>query len=207
MRIVRAGAQDVEATVRSLVAAFAEDPLTGYLMQPGEGYEDRLAQFFSLLMRARLALDAPVLVAKPNEVARGVAMGYATGRPAWPEALAEAWRRFERSLPDMVDRMAAYDEIAARFAPEAPHYYLGVLGLDPSLHGQGVGGRLLREFCAVSAADPRSHGVYLETAKPSNVPYYERAGFVQTGDATLGNIRLWCLYLPHSERTERTALA
>ena len=74
MRIVRGGAQDVEATVRSLVAAFAEDPLTGYLMQPGEGYEDRLAQFFSLLMRARLALDAPVLVAKPVNMVNVVNM-------------------------------------------------------------------------------------------------------------------------------------
>ena len=74
--------------------------------------------------------------------------------------------------------MAIYDEIATRFKPPAPHYYLGVIGIDPNLHGRGFGSQLLEAFCDLSAGDSLSDGVYLETAQASNVGFYERAGFV-----------------------------
>ena len=53
----------------------------------------------------------------------------------------------------IVERMAVYDGISAHGKPTEPHYYLGVIGVDPKLHGRGVGRQLLESFCQVSAND------------------------------------------------------
>jgi GNAT superfamily N-acetyltransferase len=56
-----------------------------------------------------------------------------------------------------------------------PHWYLPTLGVDPARHGTGIGGALLRQGCI--RADETSLPCYLDTAKPRNVPFYERHGF------------------------------
>lgn len=200
MKITAAAPSDLNETVGCLAMAFARDPITGFLLQARPGYRDRVTQFFSLLMRARIALKMPVLVARGTAGIHGAAMGYATIRPAWPLDLAEEWERFEKATPGLTDRMAIYDEIAAKCKPTAPHYYLGVIGIEPNLHGRGFGMQLLAAFCDLSASDRLSSGVYLETAEASNVGFYERAGFVETGRGSLGGATLWCMYLPHRPR-------
>jgi ribosomal protein S18 acetylase RimI-like enzyme len=200
MKITTAAPSDLNESVGCLAIAFARDPITGFLLQTGAGYRDRVSQFFSLLMRARMALKMPVLVARGTAGIHGAAMGCSTTRPAWPPDLAEEWDRFEKATPGLIDRMAVYDEIAAKCKPSAPHYYLGVIGIDPNQHGRGFGTQLLSAFCNLSASDRLSGGVYLETAEQLNVGFYERAGFAETGRGSLGGATLWCMYLPHRPR-------
>ena len=202
MEITRATSSDLVPTVDRLIHAFARDPITGFLLQDGPAYRERLAQFFSLLMRARIALGMPVLVARERDEIYGIVMGNVPSPPAWPADIAKEWEDFERAVPGMVDRLAIYEGIAAQHAPAVPHYYLGVIGVDPALHGQGIGMQLLSSFCELSAADRLSHGVYLETAQPSNVAFYERAGFVEAGRGTIGTATLWCMFLPHDRGDE-----
>ena len=191
---------DVDEAVQVLAAAFAEDPITGFLLAPGSGYPGRVARFFSILMRVRIALDMPVILARESGRINGAAMGYTTARPKWPSDLAEEWSAFENSTAGMVARMAQYESIADKFAPSEPHYYLGVIGVDPKLRGRGIGNRLLTAFCSLSADDPLSGGVYLETAQPSNIPFYRGAGFIEAGRENLGNGPLWCMLLRHANR-------
>lgn len=198
MRITAATPSDIEPAVSCLATAFADDPITGFLLQTGAGYHERVSWFFALLMGARLALGMPVLMARDSIGIHGAAMGYTTARPEWPKRFADDWDRFENTIPGLSERMAIYDEIADKSKPTVPHYYLGVLGLDPALQGRGVGMQLLRSFCELSAADPLSAGVYLETANPTNVSFYERAGFEQTGRGRLGDATLWCMFLRHN---------
>lgn len=193
--ISAATASDLDDAVAALGAAFAGDPITGYLLGREPGHGARVTRFFSLLMRARLALGMPVLMARDGAGIRGAAMGYATQAPPWPEALARDWDRFEQAIPGLPERLAVYDAIAERGRPPVPHYYLGVIGVDPACQGHGIGGRLLQAFCELSVRDPTSGGVYLETATPTNVRFYERAGFVETGRGRLGDATLWCLFL------------
>lgn len=200
MKIIPAAPSDIDEAVRCLTAAFVEDPITGFLLQPGTGYSERVTRFFTLLMRARLALKMPVLLARSDAGIQGAVMGYTTARPEWPTDIAEEWDRFEKSLPGLSDRFAVYDEIAARCKPQAPHYYLGVIGTAPASHGLGIGKQLLGSFCDLSASDRLSGGVYLETAKAANLRFYERAGFAETGRGRLGSATLWCMYLQHGAR-------
>ena len=200
MKIAAASRSDIDAAVDCLATAFAHDPITGFLLQTSPGYRERVKQFFSLLMRARIELEMPVFVARGAHGIGGATMGYSTVRSDWPTDLTEEWVRFENSIPGVTDRMALYDELANKFKPSAPHFYLGVIGTEPTLQGSGIGTQLLKSFCEVSASDPLSSGVYLETAQESNLRFYERAGFAETGRGKLGDATLWCMYLPHERR-------
>ena len=200
MKITAASSSDIDEAVACLATAFAQDPITGFLLQTGPGYRERVTQFFSLLMRARIALRMPVLVARGAHGIGGASMGYSTVRSEWPAGLTEEWDHFEKAILGVTDRMAIYDEVANKFKPSAPHYYLGVIGTDPALQGSGIGTQLLKSFCEISASDPLSSGVYLETAQASNLRFYERVGFAETGRGNLGDATLWCMYLPHERR-------
>jgi len=200
MKVTAASLSDIDEAVGCLATAFAQDPITGFLLQTSQGYRERVTQFFSLLMRARIALKMPVFVARGARGIDGATMGYSTVRSEWPTGLTEEWARFEKAIPGLTDRMAIYDEVVTKFTPPAPHYYLGVIGTDPALQGSGIGTQLLESFCEVSASDALSSGVYLETAQASNLRFYERAGFAETGRGNLGDATLWCMYLPHERR-------
>jgi ribosomal protein S18 acetylase RimI-like enzyme len=194
-RIRRAGAGDVEAAVTALAEAFAPDPLMAYLFgDDPRGVRPRTSAFFSMLLRARLALGMPAFVLDRDGEVLGAAMGYDTSRPAWPAALAEEWRSFEASAPELAARFAAYDAICEAHQPAEDHHYLGVIGVHPSLQGQGAGKALLDAFCEGSRADPRSHGVYLDTANPSSLAFYYRKGFELRGEGRLGSTPIWCVW-------------
>ena len=68
--------------------------------------------------------------------------------------------------------------------PRDPHWYLAVLGTDPSAQGKGIGGALIRQV--TDRCDRIGLPCYLESSKDVNVPYYERFGFEVTGETRLG---------------------
>jgi GNAT superfamily N-acetyltransferase len=60
-----------------------------------------------------------------------------------------------------------------------PHIYLWQLAVDPPVQRSGVGRALMTRV--IADADDVELPVYLETAKPENVPYYRPFGFVEIG--------------------------
>lgn len=74
-----------------------------------------------------------------------------------------------------------------------PHWYLWVLGVDPSARGQGVGGRLLEPV--LSRADADGVPCYLETQSEWNVAFYERRGFVIKSIETMDELglKIWIM--------------
>jgi GNAT superfamily N-acetyltransferase len=142
----------------------------------------------------RIALAMPALVLREEERVLGAAMGYDSERPTWPEPFAGEWARLEADTPGLAGRMAAYEALCRAHEPAAPHYYLGVLGVDPSVQGRGAGKALLEAFCRRSALDPLSAGVYLDTANPASLEFYLRNGFVVRGEDDLEGTPLWCVF-------------
>jgi len=188
---------DVEAAVAALAEAFAPDPLMAYLFgDHPNGLRPSVATFFSILLRVRLALGMPAFVLCRGGEVMGAAMGYDASRPAWPDALAGEWDRFEATAPELAARFAAYDAICDAHQPPQDHYYLGVIGVRPALQGQGAGRALLDAFCEASRTDARSHGVYLDTTNPSSLAFYDRNGFERRGEGRLGATPVWCVWKP-----------
>jgi GNAT superfamily N-acetyltransferase len=197
MSIRAAEIRDVEGAVAMLAEAFADDPLMHFFFGGNaDGIKGATTRFFSILMRARLGMGAPVLVGQSDGL-RGVAMGYGVARPDWPKSLEDEWDAFEADLPGLADRFTAYDRVSDACKPREDHYYLGVLGVAPASQGAGTGRALLKAFCDLSRASEGSQGVYLETATPTNVRFYERHGFAVRGEADLGGVHLWCMFRPN----------
>jgi ribosomal protein S18 acetylase RimI-like enzyme len=67
--------------------------------------------------------------------------------------------------------------------PEEPHWYLAVIGSDPSVRGAGYGQALMQS--RLEQVDAEHAPAYLESSNPDNIPYYERFGFEVTGEIPL----------------------
>jgi GNAT superfamily N-acetyltransferase len=197
----RATPADVERATACAAAAFAQDPLMHFFFDTSPaGVGAASERFFSILMRARLALGMPAVVARTGSGIVGLTMGYDTAPPEWPGEFTREWEAFEAGIPGVAGRFEAYERVAGRFRPEVPHYYLGVIAVDPGLKGKGLGRRLLEDFCARSFRDEHSVGVYLETGSTDSLAFYLRNGFVLRGQEDLGGTPLWCVFAPHGPK-------
>jgi ribosomal protein S18 acetylase RimI-like enzyme len=70
-----------------------------------------------------------------------------------------------------------------KLEPRDPHWYLAMIGVDPSLQGRGIGAQLMQPV--LDEADRDGLLAYLESSNPLNVPWYEKFGFHVTGELPL----------------------
>jgi GNAT superfamily N-acetyltransferase len=75
-------------------------------------------------------------------------------------------------------------EQMGRYHPREPHWYLPLMGVDPSKQGSGYGSALMQHALAV--CDRSRMPAYLESTNPRNVPLYERHGFERLGTIQAG---------------------
>jgi ribosomal protein S18 acetylase RimI-like enzyme len=78
----------------------------------------------------------------------------------------------------MFERMASYH-------PNAPHWYLPLIGVDPAHQGKGHGDALMAY--ALQRCDHDHVAAYLESTNPRNIPLYERHGFEVLGTIQIGS--------------------
>jgi GNAT superfamily N-acetyltransferase len=146
------------------------------LLRAGEGP--------GLLLGARAAGRlAGVLVAAPP---------YAFPFPAPPLA-AQLQTLFLQGLR-VASRWREVFEALQRRHDVAPHWYLGVVGVDPPNQGQGLGGALLDAW--LRHVDAAGLPATLETDRPENLRFYGRVGFVVTGELDVVGAHIWCLRRP-----------
>jgi GNAT superfamily N-acetyltransferase len=74
-----------------------------------------------------------------------------------------------------VGRLSAFAEAAGAHHPTDPHFYLFIVGVEPSQRGQGLGASLLVPVLARCDADGLP--AYLESTNPRNLTLYRRLGF------------------------------
>jgi len=86
--------------------------------------------------------------------------------------------------PTRSELVAVVGEIS-RYYPEEDHWYLPLIGVDPTQQGRGFGGALMSH--ALVVCDRDSIPAYLETANPANVPLYQRYGFELLGKIQVGS--------------------
>ena len=195
MEIIDARPEHIAPILDSFASAFADDPLVQYLFRTHpRGVAAGAHDFFECLLRVRMALGMPARVLLIEGKIAGATMGYDTRRLDWPPELMQRWNDIGRETPGLDARLGAYAELADRAQPAEPHYYLGVIGVTRDFQSRGVGKALLEDYCARSAADPLSRGVFLETSSPQSLAFYLRNGFSLRGEGELEGARLWCVY-------------
>ncbi len=87
------------------------------------------------------------------------------------------------------------DGLRERRMPD-PHWYLWLLGVEPSSKGLGIGGSLLRS--GLARADAARLPCYLETHNADNLKFYEKHGFepVPEGEVSGRKPRVWPMIRP-----------
>lgn len=187
---------EVPELSRMLGRAFHDDPIMQWCIRSERHRSRRAAVMFAALIRHLYlphgAVDA-AFDASGRIVGGAVWAPPGTGNADDAESL--------RMLPALARafrwRLAAAGRMSQRMSeahPHDPHWYLAVLGTDPSVRGQGYGHALLAPRLA--RCDRVGAPAYLESSKFSNIAYYERFGFVLRGelDATGGGPLLWPMW-------------
>ncbi|MEJ7584297.1 MAG: GNAT family N-acetyltransferase [Acidimicrobiales bacterium] len=182
---------DLPALERALGLAFADDPVWSFALRPARRLPERIGTFSGIVARIHLS-HGSVWVTKDGSAAaiwgppklwrveprQFLRYGLRAARAAGP-----------RSLPTL----AAVGEVE-KHHPSGEHWYLAVLGTEPSAQGQGRGSALLRPM--LERCDLDGLGAYLESSKESNIAFYARHGFevTESFDLPRGGPRLWSMW-------------
>jgi ribosomal protein S18 acetylase RimI-like enzyme len=180
-----ATAADTPDITASLARAFHDDPVASYALPSDRRRPAQLRRFYT--QRLRTLLPDELVFCDPD--GRAAALWAAPDR--WRTPLPELLRTriFSWRTPLF---LAGGMRVEHRH-PTDPHYYLAILGVDPSAQGQGLGSRVLQPM--LDRCDAEGVPAYLESSRQSNVGFYERHGFRVTGEVklTLGP-PLWLMW-------------
>ena len=91
----------------------------------------------------------------------------------------------QRTVSDQIqkDFFAVFEQMG-RYHPSEPHWYLPLMGVDPSQQGKGLGSALLQHILIQFDRDNKL--AYLESSNPRNIPLYKRHGFELLGSIQIG---------------------
>jgi ribosomal protein S18 acetylase RimI-like enzyme len=170
----------IDLVAGMLARAFDDDPIWSTLWPDAGRRAAQLQRMFAALARTSMAAGGHATTLGGQ---RGAALWLPPGRGmrisavvrsrfAMPRMMLRMSRGEARSLLAMVTLL---DRRHAALVPE-PHWYLWVVGVEPHLHGQGLGTLLVRD--GLARADRDGTPVYLETETAGNVGYYEGLGFM-----------------------------
>lgn len=178
----RAVATDRRELADTLARAFEDDPVWSWLFPDDASRERRSAQVFHAYLRDALSVGAVFTTPERAGASLWKPPGkWKLGNAAILRSLPELLRAFGRRLPASLE---IERKVEARH-PIEPHWYLAILGTDPTAQGKGIGGALIRQV--TDRCDTEGMPAYLESSKETNVPYYERYGFKVTGETRLGS--------------------
>lgn len=167
-----------EKAIGVLTLAFTGDPMARWSLPDPVKY----LEIFPSLARAfggnSFALGSAYLAAD----AAGAALWLPPGERPDEEALD---RLLSEHAPDSIKAdMPSIFEQMVKFHPTEPHWYLPMIGVDPSRQGNGVGSSLMK--IALETVDRDGVIAYLESSNPKNIPLYERHGFEVIGEIQAG---------------------
>lgn len=185
----RARPDEASALAAMLARAFEDDPVMAWAFPHATSRLAWYRRFYRQRLRALLpggevytaaGLAGAALWAEPEQ-----------WRPSLRETLALALlvpgtgRATGRVLRGLA-------QIEARH-PETPHWYLSILGTEPSRRGEGIGSRLLEPV--LEGCDADELPAYLESSKERNLAFYARHGFRVTGELRLpGGPPVWFMW-------------
>jgi GNAT superfamily N-acetyltransferase len=190
IEIRKADGGDAGRIAEVLARAFDDDPLVTWMFPDERVRRARLPRFFRTLLRPALALDE--VYTTPD--VEGAAFWNPPGTFPfgwWTNARVgfAVATMLRGRLPFCSPGLLYFD----RHHPTEPHWYLQMLGTDPSAQGRGVGSALLRTV--LDRCDEAGARVYLEASKEKNVPFYVRHGFVVSEEMQVPRgPRVWAMW-------------
>jgi ribosomal protein S18 acetylase RimI-like enzyme len=187
VEVRKATPSDSSALAAVLARAFHDDPVMSWVFPDPSRRVGQAARFFSLRLRT-LVPDGEVYTTDGLD---GGAVWAVPDR--WRVSATDGLRMLRLGLGWRFPRIVrGLTRIEMRH-PHEPHYYLAILGTEPSMQGRGVGSALLEPVLASCDADEIP--AYLESSKERNVAFYARHGFRVTEELDLPKgPRVWLMW-------------
>lgn len=177
---IKSATADDEASVISVITlAFSSDPMARWVYPSPQDY---LTHFSGLA----LAIGAKAFANGGAHYVEGFA-----GASLWlPPGVSPDEERPTAMIRETVAERVQGDlfgmmEQMGPAHPKEPHWYLWLIGADPTRQGRGYGSALLRH--ALAACDRDKKLAYLESSNPRNLSLYLRHGFELTGTIQVGS--------------------
>jgi ribosomal protein S18 acetylase RimI-like enzyme len=162
-----------------IVLAFSSDPIARWAYADPDDY----LTHFPAIVRAFAGKAFGHGTAVHVDGMVGAALWLPPGVHPDEEALASV---IQRSIAaERQETVLAQFEQMARYHPQEPHWYLPLIGVDPTHQGKGHGSALLQHTLA--QCDRDHVPAYLESTNPVNIPLYERHGFKVQGTIRAGS--------------------
>jgi predicted GNAT family N-acyltransferase len=186
---------DVRPLSLVLGRAFFDDPVTSWMLPDPAARKAKLHRLFGAMTRYHYLAGGGVEVASGVGAIGAAALWSRPGR--WQQKPHEQLLALPRLLwtfGTQVARGMQLDDLMKKVHPEEPHWYLAIIGSDPTVRGTGYGHALMRS--RLDRVDAEHAPAYLESSNADNVPYYSRFGFEVTGEIVLpdGGPTLWAMW-------------
>jgi GNAT superfamily N-acetyltransferase len=165
---------DITRAKDILLGAFTDDPPVRWIYADLEQYLTCFPQFIEAFA-GRAFTNHSAFFAEED---RGVALWFPPGVEPDEQAVEAVLER--TVVPERLATMGQVFEQMDRFHPTEPHWYLPLIGVRPTYHGQGLGAALLDHV--LSICDQCGLPAYLEATSPRNAALYQRHGFVPVGE-------------------------
>ncbi len=165
--------------VATVALAFASDPMMRWSFPDASRYFDIARDFIDAFGGHAVEHGGADEIADFSAVALWLPPGVSPNGDAMG-AIIEANMPRER----MQDGAGLFEQMNT-FHPHEPHWYLPLIGTDPTMQGRGYGSALLKH--ALARCDRDGLPAYLESSNPVNVPLYQRHGFEVMGTIQQGS--------------------
>jgi len=169
---------DSARTFDTLTLAFAADPVERWMYPEPRQYLAAFPMFLAAFAGEAFAEKTVWQAGAFSAVALWLPPGTEPDGDAIVSVLTET------VAPDRHRDAFAVLEQMDKAHPTFAHWYLPWLGVDPARQGSGIGSKLLAD--CLDVVDRDQLPAYLETPNPRTIPFYERHGFVATGEARSG---------------------
>ncbi|PWV46456.1 acetyltransferase (GNAT) family protein [Chitinophaga sp. S165] len=170
---------DQASAICVLTLAFSSDPMARWSLPDPAKY---LAIFSSIVKAFGGSAFGKGTAYIASDIS-GAALWLPPGAKSDEESLK---RLFDENTDNSIkkDMQGIFEQMEA-FHPTEPHWYLPMIGVDPTHQGAGVGSALMTE--ALKAVDRDGSIAYLESSNPRNISLYERHGFEVIGEIQSGS--------------------
>ena len=167
------------AAVATIVLAFAADPMTRWTWPNPDQYLAAMPRMARAFGGRGFAYGSALATYGYT----GVALWLPPGIAPDEEGLSEVMQ--STVSPSRLQDGAGIFEQMAAYHPREPHWYLPLIGVDPSHFGQGHGDALMSHV--IARCDRDRTPAYLESTNPRNVSLYRRHGFEPLGTIQVGS--------------------
>src|SRR6476646_264317 len=164
---------DEDRAIATLTTAFASDAVTRWFLRDAHFYLTYWPQLVQLIAGAAFTGGTADAIDDHGGVALWLAPGVASDDEGIGALAAAAIPEAEQ------EDVFAFMMQIAEYHPQEPHWYLALLGVDPTKQGRGYGSALLASTLELCDRDRRP--AYVEASSPRNKARDDRHGFVEVG--------------------------